>query len=142
MTLLITAAVIFCLYFMPTIIANSRKHPNETSILLLNLFLGWTLVGWVIALVWSASAVPARATVPASAPLRAERACPYCAETIMAAAVVCRFCGKDQPANAAGPSTTATAIRSKNPEMSSYKAALVVAIVVLVMILLSAFGNK
>lgn len=44
-------------YFLPTINAKSRKHPNRSSIFLLNLFLGWTLVGWVAALVWSASAI-------------------------------------------------------------------------------------
>lgn len=45
------------LYFMPTMNAKSRKHPNRSSIFLLNLLLGWTLVGWVVALVWSASAI-------------------------------------------------------------------------------------
>ena len=45
------------IYFLPSINASSRKHPNSTSIFLLNLFLGWTLLGWVAALVWSASSV-------------------------------------------------------------------------------------
>lgn len=44
-------------YFLPTINAKSRKHPNVSSIFLLDLFLGWTLIGWVVALVWSASAI-------------------------------------------------------------------------------------
>lgn len=44
-------------YFLPTINAKSRKHPNASSIFLLDLFLGWTLIGWVAALVWSASAI-------------------------------------------------------------------------------------
>jgi len=41
------------LYFIPCIAAHSRNHRNETAIAVLNLFLGWTLVGWVIALVWA-----------------------------------------------------------------------------------------
>ncbi|WP_062390960.1 superinfection immunity protein [Pseudomonas abietaniphila] len=45
------------IYFLPTINAKGRKHPNAPAIFLLNLFLGWTLVGWVVALVWSASAI-------------------------------------------------------------------------------------
>lgn len=45
------------IYFLPAFNASSRKHPNTSSIFLLNLFLGWTLVGWVAALVWSASAI-------------------------------------------------------------------------------------
>ena len=43
------------LYFLPLIVAHRRKHPQENSIALLNIFLGWTFVGWVIALVWSVS---------------------------------------------------------------------------------------
>lgn len=44
-------------YFIPSIHAKSRRHPNLQSIILLNIFLGWTLIGWVVALVWSASAI-------------------------------------------------------------------------------------
>lgn len=40
-------------YFLPTIMASSRDHNNTAAIFILNLFLGWTFVGWVIALVWS-----------------------------------------------------------------------------------------
>jgi Superinfection immunity protein len=39
------------LYFLPTIIAIVRKKDNLLLILLLNIFLGWTLVGWIVALV-------------------------------------------------------------------------------------------
>lgn len=46
------------LYFLPWIIAGQRDHPNNAAIGLLNLFLGWTLIGWVIALVWAAIALP------------------------------------------------------------------------------------
>jgi len=41
------------LYFLPAIIALARNKRDTTSILLLNLFLGWTAIGWVIALVWA-----------------------------------------------------------------------------------------
>lgn len=40
------------MYMLPTIEAHLKKHPNIASISVLNLFLGWTLVGWVLALVW------------------------------------------------------------------------------------------
>ena len=52
---LFTSILMLLLYFLPTIVANKRKHSNCTPILLLNLFLGWTLVFWVIALVWATS---------------------------------------------------------------------------------------
>jgi hypothetical protein len=47
-------------YFIPTIVAASRSHHNTAAILILNLFLGWSFIGWVIALVWSATAVEPR----------------------------------------------------------------------------------
>jgi hypothetical protein len=43
----------FVLYFLPTLIAFARNKRDTTSILLLNFFLGWTAIGWVIALVWA-----------------------------------------------------------------------------------------
>ena len=45
------------LYFLPTCIALGRDHPNTVAIFLLDLFLGWTLLGWIAALVWSTTAV-------------------------------------------------------------------------------------
>ena len=44
-------------YFLPGIVAHMRGHHQENAIVLLNLFLGWTFIGWVAALVWSATAV-------------------------------------------------------------------------------------
>jgi hypothetical protein len=40
-------------YFLPTFIALSRKKANAGAIFALNAFLGWSLIGWVVALVWS-----------------------------------------------------------------------------------------
>lgn len=42
----------FVMYFLPAIVAFSRSKRDAVSILVLNLFLGWTAIGWVIALVW------------------------------------------------------------------------------------------
>jgi Superinfection immunity protein len=38
------------LYFLPTIVAVARKVTNQGSVAVINFFLGWTLVGWVVAL--------------------------------------------------------------------------------------------
>ena len=40
-------------YFLPTIIAIVRRQRNALAIFLLNFFLGWTFIAWVVALVWS-----------------------------------------------------------------------------------------
>ena len=50
---LIALFLILGFYFLPALLGKEKE--NATSILLLNLFLGWTLVGWVIALVWATS---------------------------------------------------------------------------------------
>lgn len=46
-------AAFIVLYLTPTIVAVMRVHGNIGAIFALNLFLGWTLLFWVIALVWS-----------------------------------------------------------------------------------------
>jgi len=45
----------FVIYFLPTIVALVRHKRNVVSILLLNLFLGWTLIGWIVALGWAST---------------------------------------------------------------------------------------
>ncbi|TSE11372.1 MULTISPECIES: superinfection immunity protein [Aquimarina] len=42
-------------YFIPSIIALMRGKSNTVAIIALNLFLGWSIVGWVVSLVWSLS---------------------------------------------------------------------------------------
>ncbi|MFX4271552.1 superinfection immunity protein [Propionibacteriaceae bacterium Y1685] len=46
-------AVLTALYFLPWAIAATRHKENTLTIFLLNLFLGWSGVGWIIALVMS-----------------------------------------------------------------------------------------
>jgi hypothetical protein len=43
----------FVLYFLPAILAFARSKRDSVAILVLNLLLGWTAIGWVIALVWA-----------------------------------------------------------------------------------------
>ncbi len=51
-------------YFLPTIFAVFRHHANALAIFLIDLLLGWTVVGWIGALVWTlATPAAAPATV-------------------------------------------------------------------------------
>lgn len=47
------AILLLLLYFLPSLIAGLRSHNNLNSVFALNLLLGWTVLGWVVALVWS-----------------------------------------------------------------------------------------
>jgi hypothetical protein len=97
--------LILAVYFVPTMIASNQQHHNVTAIFFLNLFLGWSVLGWVGAFIW-ALAKPSTVIVPdersrAPQPQLAENArrpCPFCAESIIASARVCRYCGKELPA--------------------------------------------
>jgi hypothetical protein len=50
---IIGLAVIACVYFLPTVIAYRRGHPQLAAIAVLNILAGWTIIAWAIALVWS-----------------------------------------------------------------------------------------
>ncbi|MEG2162500.1 MAG: superinfection immunity protein [Chryseobacterium sp.] len=41
------------LYFIPSVIGILRKHHNLVGLIALNILLGWTVIGWVGALIWS-----------------------------------------------------------------------------------------
>lgn len=45
----------FMLYFLPTMIAIARKHRDRLVIFILNFFLGWSIFGWIIALILALS---------------------------------------------------------------------------------------
>ena len=52
--------VALILLFLPTLIALLRGHDNSFAIFLTNLLLGWTGIGWIIALIWSFTAIRKR----------------------------------------------------------------------------------
>ena len=65
--------IVVVLYFLPTIHAKGRKHPNLDGIFVLNLFLGWTLIGWVVAIIWAVSAIKREPEVPADSYSKLEK---------------------------------------------------------------------
>lgn len=87
----------FLCYFIPAIVASKRKHRQMEAIFLLNLLLGWTLVGWAGALVWACVAEPVvqprfQTAEPAITPQRLRVPCPQCSEAILPTAKLCPFC--------------------------------------------------
>lgn len=54
--ILISIVAGLAFYFAPVLIALLRGHPNMAPIMVVNFFLGWTLIGWVVALTWAFTA--------------------------------------------------------------------------------------
>lgn len=54
---LVIAMFILPLYFLPTILG--RKKRNAGTIFLINLFAGWIVVGWIVALILALRTEPA-----------------------------------------------------------------------------------
>ena len=50
-------------YFLPAMVAWTNGRANTSAIFALNLLLGWTLIGWVVALVWAMTNAPAQNAV-------------------------------------------------------------------------------
>lgn len=50
MVIVVLTILLGLLYFLPSIL--SINHRQSTAIFALNLLLGWTFIGWVVALVW------------------------------------------------------------------------------------------
>ena len=80
-------------YFLPSIIAHNKR--NAGAIFVLNLLTGWTVVGWVIALVWALTDEPQFRPVYV-APYQAvgpARLCANCGKYSLRDARYCSTCG-------------------------------------------------
>lgn len=65
-----------------------RQRPFESAILRENSYLGAVIAGML-----AASEPPPKASVA----INESKDCPYCAESIRLAAIICRFCNREQP---------------------------------------------
>ena len=87
---------VFLLYFLPSVIALFRRHHNYNAIAVCNLLLGWTVIGWIVALIWSFTRSSAPIVVQSApapvAPTAAAGFCPHCGAT-RATGAFCPGCG-------------------------------------------------
>ena len=88
-TSFIALIVVLIFYFIPAGLAHSRKHRNAAAIGLLNLFFGWTIIGWIAALIW-ANTGNTREGEPTPA---THVTCPDCTGLVPKAARACMHCG-------------------------------------------------
>ena len=57
LTGVIGVIVLVSCYFMPTIVALVRDKRGAGGVALVNFFLGWTVIGWFVALIWASSGI-------------------------------------------------------------------------------------
>lgn len=83
------------LYFLPSILGAKKR--NAAAIFVLNLLLGWTLVGWVVALVWALTKDEAPVAVASSyatlPPAAQAWSCPVCHAALSRSELFCHGCG-------------------------------------------------
>lgn len=56
--------LILVFYFLPAVISNVRNTRHGWTILLINLFFGWTVLGWIAALIWAIVEAPEQSLRP------------------------------------------------------------------------------
>lgn len=59
---IVILGLVACVYFLPSIVAWRRHVVNVGSVVVVNVLLGWTFIGWVVAL---AMALRTAKTTPA-----------------------------------------------------------------------------
>ena len=84
--MLVMLAAVF-IYFLPSFIARHRQ--SFAAIFLFNFFLGWTFIGWIIALFWACLAEPRVPVIVASIPAYA-----YAGHSSARGAKFCSGCGR------------------------------------------------
>jgi RNA polymerase subunit RPABC4/transcription elongation factor Spt4 len=96
------------LYVIPWIVAALRKAPHVGVVAVINVFLGWTLIGWFVALALAfrsrppnvqadseTAKTPNADAITASALLYRE--CPHCEQPMPREARACPHCQRDSP---------------------------------------------
>lgn len=49
---------VLALYFLPWLVAKARGHHQSGAIFATVTLLGWTVVGWIFAMIWAYTAIP------------------------------------------------------------------------------------
>jgi ribosomal protein L32/uncharacterized membrane protein YqaE (UPF0057 family) len=86
--LLAVGVFLLPLYVLPSILGWKKKQ--RIPIILVNLLLGWTVLGWIAALIWALADAPMNAAQPSPAAVF----CPNCGKYIQVGAQFCSTCGR------------------------------------------------
>jgi hypothetical protein len=88
-------------YFIPSLAGHKKQ--NAGAIFALNLFLGWTVVGWVVALVWAMTKDTITTVVvnnPSAVVTGVAVLCPHCGKYSAPGSKFCKTCGQSVLATA------------------------------------------
>jgi hypothetical protein len=86
---MLTLAFSLLLYFLPAIIGRHKR--DAAGIFLVNLLFGWTVIGWILALVWACAAEDCRQVQYVQVPARY---CWQCGRATYPGAQFCTACGR------------------------------------------------
>jgi T4 superinfection immunity protein len=83
--------LLFCglMYFFPAIVGRNKR--DAAAIFVVNFLLGWTVIGWFVALIWACMADPAPVMVYAGVP---GAFCARCGAARVSGANFCAGCGR------------------------------------------------
>ena len=86
---MISFLLLTALYFLPAILGRDKR--DALGIFLVNFFLGWTLIGWVVAFLWAISADRPAPVVYAA--VGGGRFCSHCGTAAVPVVRYCSSCG-------------------------------------------------
>ncbi|AYN26712.1 superinfection immunity protein [Buttiauxella sp. 3AFRM03] len=91
-------AILFVSYFIPSVVAAVRDHKYMGAVMALNILLGWTFLGWVVALVWSMMGKNEnnQMTIINNGDAIKIVKCNHCGEGVDSRVKACYFCQKEQ----------------------------------------------
>ena len=52
-TVIMILFLVFTFYFLPMVIASARRTGHKGMIFFINAVFGWTVLGWIAALIWA-----------------------------------------------------------------------------------------
>lgn len=83
--------LLFCglMYFLPAIVGRNKR--DAAAIFVVNFLLGWTVIGWFVALIWACMADQAPVMVYAGVP---GAFCTRCGAARVSGANFCAGCGR------------------------------------------------
>ncbi len=59
MIIVVIGPILFLIVFIaPSVIAHVKDHERRKSIIFANIFLGWTVIGWILILIWTLATLP------------------------------------------------------------------------------------